>query len=315
MLFVNTLQEQLMANFTVDKLNDTRKLYQGSIQPWVTGIAFLAGLNIFLSVSAFLGNVLILTALHNVLSLHPPTKALFRCLAVTDLCVGISSQPLYAIEIMNEVIRINWKIAHYGHELGQTLSFVLCGLSILTSTAISVDRLLALLLGLRYRHVVTLWRVRAVIICFLLVFVSVGLINIFYSTRISFTIALVCIILSLVFSVYSYAKIFLRLRQHQGQVQGYSHQVQPNGGGIPLNIARYKKTVSSIAWVQLALIACYVPFGIVIIERLRIGISHMALMSAITLVYLNSSLNPFLYCWKITDVRQAVKNTLRQFCC
>jgi len=45
------------------------------------------------------------------------------------------------------------------------LGWRLCGVSILTLTAISVDRLLALLLGLRYRHVVTLRRVRVVIIC------------------------------------------------------------------------------------------------------------------------------------------------------
>ena len=42
-------------------------------------------------------------------------------------------------------------------------SFILCVSSILLSPAISVDRLLALKLGLRYRHVVTLRRVRAVV--------------------------------------------------------------------------------------------------------------------------------------------------------
>jgi len=41
---------------------------------------------------------------------------------------------------------------------------VLAAVSILSSTAISVDRLLALMMGLRYRHV-SLRRVRALIIC------------------------------------------------------------------------------------------------------------------------------------------------------
>jgi len=45
----------------------------------------------------------------------------------------------------------------------------LCGVSVSTSTAISVNRLLALLLGLRYRHVLTLRRVRVVLICFWLI--------------------------------------------------------------------------------------------------------------------------------------------------
>ena len=53
--------------------------------------------------------------------------------------------------------------------------------------------------------------------------------------------------------------MFLTLRQQQAQVQTHV-QGQPNRGESPLNIARYTKTVSSIAWVQLALVACYVPF-------------------------------------------------------
>ena len=43
--------------------------------------------------------------------------------------------------------------------------------------------------------------------------------------------------------------------------------------------------------------------------------SYLARNFAATIVYLNSSLNPFLYCWKIREVRQAVKETLRQLFC
>ena len=61
---------------------------------------FFIALNIFLSISATLGNALILVALRNVSSIHPPTKQLFRCLAVTDLCVGLICQPLYVYLII-----------------------------------------------------------------------------------------------------------------------------------------------------------------------------------------------------------------------
>ena len=33
------------------------------------------------------------------------------------------------------------------------------------------------------------------------------------------------------------------------------------------------------------------------------------------LVYFNLTLNPFLYCWNINEVRQAVKQTIRQTLC
>ena len=55
---------------------------------------FIAALNIFLSITACLGNGMILIALRKVSSVHPPTK-LFQCLAVTDLCVGVITEPLY----------------------------------------------------------------------------------------------------------------------------------------------------------------------------------------------------------------------------
>ena len=41
-----------------------------------------------------------------------------------------------------------------------------------------------------------------------------------------------------------------------------NHQGQPNEGRRSKYIARYRKTVSSALWVQIALVACYLPFGI-----------------------------------------------------
>ena len=52
-------------------------------------VIFLSAVNVLVSVTAFLGNTLILVALHKETSLHPPSKLLYRNLAITDLCVGI----------------------------------------------------------------------------------------------------------------------------------------------------------------------------------------------------------------------------------
>ena len=57
---------------------------------------YFSAVNIFLSITAFLGNFLILAALNMESSLHPPSKLLFRCLAATELLVGLVTQPLYA---------------------------------------------------------------------------------------------------------------------------------------------------------------------------------------------------------------------------
>ena len=279
-------------------------------------VEFFLALNIFLSITASLGNVLALTALHRVTSIYPPTKLFFRCLAVTDLCVGLIVQPLYvyATYIMSHAKETNPDVLYYVYNVCGALSRVLCGVSIFTSTAIAVDRLLALLLRLRYRHMVTLRRVRVVIICFWVLRIlnaSVWL----WREDIFKKMSAVRTALCLATSICSYVKIYLKLRQQHAQIQNRDPQGQPNGGGNQLNIERYKKTVSTIFWVQLALVVCYAPY-IIMAGTAAAMDSGVVWVTAATLVFLNSSLNPILYCWKIREVRQAVKDTIRQlFCC
>ena len=50
---------------------------------------YFSAVHIFLSITAFLGNFLILAALNKESSLHPPSKLLYRCLATTNLLVGL----------------------------------------------------------------------------------------------------------------------------------------------------------------------------------------------------------------------------------
>ena len=68
---------------------------------------------------------------------------------------------------------------------------------------------------------------------------------------------------------------------------------------------------------ELALVVCYVPkftMLLVITCRKKNYSSHEVIIDGITsiLMYFNSTLNPFLYCWKVREVRQAVKQTIRQ---
>ncbi|CAH3016943.1 unnamed protein product, partial [Porites evermanni] len=214
-------------------------------------------LNILLSITASLGNTLILIALRKVISLHSPTKLLFQCLAITDLGV----------------------------------------VSVLTTTALSVDRLLALLLKLRYRHVVTLKRASPIAGIFMFLV---------WDTNIALAALSVSIMLCIVTLLLSYTIIFINLRLHQATVhptvQCNVHHGQPIGGGIPaLNIAQFKRTVTSIALVH------------VLANSEVFGLASNLVFS--TLVFLNSSLNPFLYCWRIKEVRQAVKATIKQLYC
>lgn len=124
---------------------------------------FISALNIFLSVTAFLRNILIIVALPKVSSLHPPSKLLFRFLASTDLRVGLTSQPLYVYSSLmppSQAHSLRCYYRYFGFLLRATTTIFCVLSSLFTLTAITVDRLLALLLGLRYRQVVPLRLVR-----------------------------------------------------------------------------------------------------------------------------------------------------------
>ena len=276
-------------------------------------LIFLSVLNSFLSVTAFLGNVLILIALHKESSLHPPSKLLFRCLATTDLCVGLIPEPLFVTYCMS-VVNGHWDMFRYASVTGFTTTNIFCGVSVLTLTAISVDRLLALLLGLRYKQVVTLKRTYMIVIA-IWVACTVPSAMQFWNPLIPLWYFIIGTSLCLVVSTFSYTKIFFTLRHHQNQLQ--DHVQQPSQTN-QLNIARYKKAVSTAIWLQLTLVACYLPHDIVAVLISYSGLSSSlcyALNYTSTLVYLNSSLNPILYCWKLEEVRQAVKDTIRQVLC
>ena len=287
--------------------------------------------------------------------------------------MGLFSQPLFVAHMILyiDIANTNLDILQYLGEVIHISSSVLCGVSVLISTAISVHRLLVLLLRLKYRQVVTLRRAQVVILLCWVTAVSCGLVRV-WSQTISQIVVLVIGLVSLVTSVLCDVKIYLRLQGNQATIEDSSGGLQSNedeevsggratedgvgemtgtgkdteeeagagtgratdekslGAGtakvspkrriqeiVRLNIVQYKKVVSSIFWLQLTLVACYAPFITVSLLRHTVlsgtTIQGLWLFTA-TLVYSNSSLNPFLYCWKIREVRIAVKNTAKTFC-
>ena len=214
---------------------------------------------------------------------------------------------------LTSVVNRRWDICYYATRAAAFLGNTLGAVSLLTLTAISLDRLLALLLVLRYRQVVTLKRMHITVIGFWILSIA-GASTYFWNRYISSWCRYIVATLFLVTSIFAYTKISCTLRRNQVHVQNHVAQGQPNQT-IPLNTAPYRKAVYSAMWVQLTLIVCYLPYGIAVAltppKEISLAIYRVNEFT-VMLVYLNSSLNPLLYCWKIREVRQAVKETLRQ---
>ena len=275
---------------------------------------------IILSIAAFLGNTLILVALHKESSLLSPpfaSRVLYRNLAVTDLCVGVIAEPMYIAYLMF-VVNKSYNICHYTRVTCYFITSTLCALTFYTLTAISVDRLLVLSLGLRYRQVASSKRKVVTVIClwiFSIVRASLYLWNPSIARQLNRILSPIC----LTTTIFCYTKIFFSLRRNQIQVHTIASQGQSGQAISPLNTARYRKAIYSALWVQVTMIVCYVPASIVVAitpEKGPVPLSlYLARQLTVTLLYLNSSLNPLLYSWKIREVRQAMKVTIRQLLC
>ena len=83
------------------------------------------------------------------------------------------------------------------------------------------------------------------------------------------------------------------------------------------NFANLIKSAVGIFYVYLVFLLCYLPYliSLVVTEIKGSGIvlKRFSLLG-FTLAYLNSSLNPVIYCWKMRHIRQAVINVLRNMC-
>ena len=308
--------DEMMANLTEDgNYTTTDQYFLCTSVVRTSEKTFILATGLPLSIIALLGNVVIICSLQRVSSLHPPSKLLFGCLAFTDLGVGLIVHPLRFGRYLS---LDHSKTCHYLSIVYLVTGFVFAGLSLLTITAISVDRLFALSLGLGYRQVVTVKRVRALIACF---WVSIALLAtvVLQSVRIALGIAFAVLLSCIIISTFCYIKIYYALRLRLSPAQRQGHQGQPNGEGIQQSKARYKETVSTAVWVQMTLLACYLPYGLVGASKAITGLNTPSLSLALTLstslLLSNSTINPFLYCWRMREIKQDVKEKIRRFCC
>ena len=166
---------------------------------------------------------------------------------------------------------------------------------------------------LRYRQVATLKRTYIVVA---ITWIKSTFVAALYPVDFRITISYGCIVIPLcvIVSFVSYTRIFWALRHRSNEVEDLvQHR---NSQTNPLNIVRYRKAVNGSLSVQLVLLVCYSPFAVVeisvVTNKAPFSSYLLAWVTTGTLVFFNSSLNPILYCWKINEVRQAVKQIIRQ---
>ena len=271
-------------------------------------------INVLLSYTAITLNTITILALRKT-SLSSPLKTLLLSLAVSDLGVGLLVQPLYVASFVmesegNSSASYNFVIKSY-----DMIVVFLCVASFLGVTALSVDRFLAIHLHLRYQAIVTHKRVVASVVSIwvLSAVISQTALRIRQVTFLMFgTISVICLISSAFF----YYKIYVTVQRHANQIQVL--QLQPRQGDnemVEYN-ARLKKAAIGTFYVYLVFLICNLPntlFFLIPSNLVHQSADLGTILSLTdTLVFLNSSLNPLIYCWKMRHIRQAIMETLRK---
>lgn len=299
--------------------NSTRTCYFLAVNlehsPSVLGANIVTSvLNCLLALSATCGNSFVVLIILRREALQNPSNVLLSCLAISDLVVGLVSQPSFVIF---KVAEMNGHFNTYcAARMVQSCSgWLTASVSLLTLSAISVDRYLALRLHLRYATIVTVPRViNSVAVFWLICTASVALRFVMTSGKWNSAI-LSALLFVVVVTFTCYFNIFKTVRRHKRQIQNSFKLAVRLHGQSGVEFVRHKKATLTMLYVLCVFCLCYVPFLGAIAAEIILGYTlsvKIAYDFTATIVFLSSSLNPVLYCWRIRDIRRAAVDLIKQ---
>ena len=272
-------------------------------------------LNFVFSLVATLGNLLVIRALMKNSTIPATVKKLLLSLAFSDLAVGLCSQLMTAV-----TSAVMLKMASSGDDLAffcptvlivrSYFTYLLAVASFLNVIVIAFDRLLAVSFHLRYQELVTPIRVTIVLVSLWLTSCVCAFLYIFLPKDIEMAAAVISVI-GYVLTTGAYVRIYKVVRYHQNQI--YSQNQLQNAQTREAH--KQRKSAYNSLFVSVVFLACYLPFLPCTIlystntSEISFLVAHFATMF---LIYLNSSLNPFVYCWRYPEIRQSVKRTVKQ---
>lgn len=267
--------------------------------------------NAVFSPIAVFGNTIVFYSILRTRNLQDPAHLLLAILALTDLTVGLIQQPLYVIYKATEINRMI-RVSCIAGLMTNMITGFCPGMSFIIATLVTLDRYLALHLHLRYRAIVTRSLVVKTVLVSMILFITAVS---FYPWKptVSLFIAIITIPTCLIISTISYFKIYRIVRKHQLAIssQANTEPTRPDS----INMKKFWRFVVSFSYVYIIMILCYLPYTITLVTRSLVGFNKeykVALNVTSTLIFINSSLNPIVYCWKIKEIRRAVFKTLQK---
>ena len=265
-------------------------------------VIFNCVLNVPLMLISVVANTFVMIAVITNSSLRSTSYILLCGLAVSDLAVGLIVQPFYIAKELN--------LTEFLQPLTSTMAFAFCGVSFATMALISVDRFMALRYHLNYTNVVTSSRV-----VFSLTFVWIVhllLLNKLWVPPRYIYVGFILVFIYIMAATISYIGIYKIVRRHQFLIHVQQKAVQSSQPTTTLNLLSLRRAALNTFVFYICTILCYFPWCIYRIFYGDIFITNKktAWIFTITLVFANSSINPFLYGWRLRELRKGVVKTI-----
>ena len=305
-----------MAENVCDILNEVLSRTSADVKDSRPALFAYCVFNSFLCYTTIILNIVTIHAIRKTVLLPKPLRTLLLSLAATDVGVGLLAQPLYISTLVSRLKQKRIDCTSYKGLLAAINFF--CASSLLNVATISVDRFLGVHLHLRYQELVTHKRVIAAVI-------SIWLLGAIISSTVFWVpsvfilrfIRVVNMTVCLILVVIVYWRIYIVLKRHKKQIQDLQVQEAEQGvqNGDLSNFLKLRKSALGTFCLCIVFLLCYLPLYILFCLSLARPSSLISLHEAShyikTLFFLNSSLNPVIYCWKMEPIRRTLMDIMR----
>ncbi|XP_020615365.1 trace amine-associated receptor 9-like [Orbicella faveolata] len=280
---------------------------------------FTASSSILITIVASVGNSLVVIAViwNPYKDLRTPFNYFVVNLSIADLVVGLILGPLSTIShVLEGLDMLKPPFKHAVH----IVYFTFCTASLLSLTAMALDRYLAIMHPLSYRT--NLSPVRALLISVLLWIVSILLSMIYFIVgydRFRFIFANTAVAVTIIDLIFTTTKILKHLRH---QMQQWDDLLESSGENLIMRklMMWEKKMTKTLLIVTLLFLTFYLPSCIFIYIIDLCTNCHCVFIHWIRdfqwlLVMTTSAVNPFVYAWRLENFRRVFRGIVTCHTC
>lgn len=267
-------------------------------------------INVLIWLVATLGNLIVAMALWKIRRAQEPSTFLLGYLCVTDLLHTLTSQPMF-IAAFFVILSKRTESYCFMNTISGLSACIFTGTSFLIVTAIAVDKYIALKLHLRYNEYVTGKRTVFVLLGSFLFATALAVTWIIGLGK-TFDILLVVLLATgILITTFASGMVHKIVKKHQRCIRTQEQSIAP----YCLNLKKHERSANTTLYIMAAFIVCFSPYFavILILKKTSFEVQHsrgIIFMVCRTLLNANSSINPFLYCFRLRRVRQIVLGVL-----